>query len=81
MTWEQILDFLQQAFSDSSDKRKYNNLWVRYMAWEAFRIHTCFGDENKLFDSRETSEWWKDGENRKKVLNALEAGRRSPFCR
>ncbi len=80
VSWAAVLDSLYASFSGSTDTHKNNNLLTRYMAWESFRKHTCFADENELFDSSKASEWWRDSENKKKVLTALDSGQKSPFC-
>ncbi len=80
VSWAAVLDSLHASFSGSTDTHKNNNLLTRYMAWESFRKHTCFVDENELFDSSKASEWWQDPENKKKVLTALDSGQKSPFC-
>ena len=78
VTWEKVLDSLDKVFAPSPDNK--NNLLARYMAWEAFRKHTCFADENELFNAETTSKWWDNQDNRTKVLEALRKGEKSPFC-
>jgi hypothetical protein len=79
--WATVLDSLHAAFSGSTDMHRNNNLLIRYMAWESFREHTCFADANELFNASKASQWWQNEENKTKVLNALESGQRSPFCK
>ncbi len=79
-SWADVLDSLYASFSGATDTHKNNNVLTRYMAWESFRKHTCFADEEELFDGSRASEWWQDPENKKKVLTALESGQKSPFC-
>ncbi|OGX06643.1 MAG: hypothetical protein A2Z88_07935 [Omnitrophica WOR_2 bacterium GWA2_47_8] len=79
ISWEEVLNSLKQAFSEKVELSRYNNLIVRYYAWDAFRIHTCFGDNNSIFNPDETLEWWN--KNKPEIINALNKGEKSPFCK
>lgn len=77
--WEEVLGKLVGVFY--SEILNEDCLLTKYMAWEAFRRHTCFADEDTLFNVDHAVMWWNDQSNRGQVLNALENGRISPFCK
>jgi len=76
--WKKVLGELYKSFAPSVENK--NNLLTRYLAWEAFRKHTCFAKDDELFNAESTITWWENQENQSRTLEVLENGLASPFC-